>query len=1109
MPVVQAPRIYNLFPLLAGPMDAWAEHLPRIAAMQFDWLYLNPFHYPGSSGSLYAIQDFDRLHPVVAGGADGPWDARLAAFCAAARDHDIRVMLDLVVNHAARDARLVDEHPDWFRRHSDGDLVRPGALDPTQPRGVVTWGDLAAIDYGRPELREGQIAYWTALVRRYLACGVSGFRCDAAYQVPVEFWRPLIGAARETEPSTVFAAETLGCAPEQSAALAPAGFDLMFNSSKWWDFREPWLLEQYERLRTVAPSVAFPESHDTPRLATEFDAVDAGQLEARYAFQYGWAAFFSAGVMMPMGYEYGFPQALDVKDARPGQWATQLASAPFNLDKRIAAINRLKAKAGVFGREAPQRRLTGPHAQLVVLHRQDDDADAVVILNPDFERPARLDPGVVAQATGHAAWRDATPGRKAATVRLDEAIELPPATLRVWLQVFQAPRRPRPRRRTAQLERLEALAAHRIAVEGVVPEIDGGRFPVKRVLGERVAVEADVFSDGHDVIRAAVQYRPEGSRAWREAPLTRGDNDRWSGSFTLDRLGRFEYTIVAWRDLFRTWRDEVVKKVDAGQDVALELVEGTALVADAATSAEGTDGAILQREAEVLQAAVSSPGDCFSRLMAEELLARMDRAGPRTHLSRYEKVLEVVVDRPAAAFAAWYEMFPRSQSDEPGQHGTFRDVIRRLPYVRDLGFDVLYFTPIHPIGRTHRKGRNNTLNAGPDDPGSVYAIGAEEGGHTEIHPELGTLEDFRTLVDAAHAHGLEIALDIAVQCSPDHPWLREHPEWFDWRPDGTIKYAENPPKKYQDIVNVHFYRDAIPALWFEMKRVFEFWIEQGVRSFRVDNPHTKPFPFWEWCIGEIKAAHPDVVFLSEAFTRPKVMLRLAKLGFTQSYTYFTWRNSKAGMAAYLEELARGDAREVFRPNFFVNTPDINPPVLHGNERPAFEMRLVLAATLSGLYGLYNGYEICEGTPLPGKEEYLDSEKYEIRRWDLDRPGNIQPLIRRLNAIRRENPALRTHTNVRFLNAWNEHLLYYFKATPERDNCLLVMVNMDHQNAQEADFEVPLWEFGLPDDASIEVEDLLEGQSFTWHGKMQHIRMDPAHSPARIWRLRPPGAARRR
>ena len=1101
MPAPQAPRIYNLFPLLAGPMDSWAAHLPRIARMRFDWVYINPFHCPGASGSLYAIGDFDALHPVVAGEDDAPWDRRFSDFCAAAREHGLRVMVDLVINHAARDGRLVEAHPDWFRRHPDGELASPGALDPSAPQGMVTWNDLAAIDYDRPEHTEAQLSFWADIAGRYTACGASGFRCDAAYQVPAEFWRRLLAEVRRAAPATVFAAETLGCPPSQSEALGPAGFDLLFNSAKWWDFRAPWLLDQYERLRHVAPSIAFPESHDTPRLINELAGRDPAEVERRYAFQYDWTALFSAGVMMPMGYEYGFSQALDVCDSRPGQWDDQRAAAPFDLSRHIAATNRLKARVAVLGTEAPQRRFTSPDASVVGLHRRDGGQDAVILLNPDPAHPALIDPAEVTRATGIGEWRDATPGKAHEAMTPGCTVELAPGTVQLWLQPAAPARRPRPRSRSAQLARLEALADSRLAIEHVSPQVDCGRFPVKRIIGDTVEVTADILCDGHEMIGAAVQYRAAGADEWREARMAKGVNDRWQGAFTVDRLGTFEYRVIAWRDRFRTWRDEVTRKVEAGQAVELELLEGASLVKEAAETPDASAelAAAVQRIDNI-----ETPGDRYSELMSEKLLALMDQSAPRSNLSRHERLLTVSVDRPAAKFAAWYEMFPRSQSPEPDRHGTFRDVIARLPYVRDLGFDVLYFTPIHPIGRSHRKGRNNTLHAGPEDPGSVYAIGAEEGGHTEIHPELGSLEDFRELVEAAHAHDLEIALDIAVQCSPDHPWLKAHPEWFDWRPDGTIKYAENPPKKYQDIVNVHFYRDAIPELWFELKRVFDFWIEQGVKTFRVDNPHTKPFPFWEWLIGEIKAVHPDVVFLSEAFTRPKVMLRLAKLGFTQSYTYFTWRNTKAGMREYLEQLSSGEEREVFRPNFFVNTPDINPEVLHGNERPAFELRLTLAATLSGVYGIYNGFEICEATPLPGKEEYLDSEKYEIKNWDFDRPGNIKPLIRRLNALRRENPALRDHLNVQFLNAWNEHLLYYLKATPERDNCLLVMANMDYRRPQEASFEVPLWEFGLPDDASIEVEDLLAGHSFTWHGKIQHIRLDPTESPVRIWRLRPPG-----
>jgi starch synthase (maltosyl-transferring) len=502
------------------------------------------------------------------------------------------------------------------------------------------------------------------------------------------------------------------------------------------------------------------------------------------------------------------------------------------------------------------------------------------------------------------------------------------------------------------------------------------------------------------------------------------------------------------------------------------------------------------------------PGDRLALLMSEDTAALLARAGERTNLTEYDRVLEVFVDRERAAFSAWYEMMPRSQSGSAKKPGTFDDVIARLPYVRDLGFDVLYFPPIHPIGRTNRKGRNNTLVAQADDPGSPYAIGADEGGHDAIHPELGTFEDFHRLVAAARDEGLEIALDFAIQCSPDHPWIKEHPEWFDWRPDGTIKFAENPPKKYEDIVNVHFYRDALPGVWHALRDIVLFWIDHGVKIFRVDNPHTKPFPFWEWMIAEVRRQHPDVIFLSEAFTRPKVMKRLAKLGFTQSYSYFTWRNTKAELQDYLIELTQSDCRHYMRPNFFTNTPDINPFYLQSSGRAGFQVRLVLAGTLAGNYGIYNGFELCEAEAVPGREEYLNSEKYEIRAWDWDRPGHIREDIRLINDLRRKQPALRQFTNLSFYNAWNDDILYYGKRTPDLSNFLLFAVNLDPHNPQEAHFEVPLWEFGLPDEASIEVEDLVTGHHFTWHGKVQHLALDPQQRPYAIWRLIPPGAARR-
>jgi starch synthase (maltosyl-transferring) len=480
----------------------------------------------------------------------------------------------------------------------------------------------------------------------------------------------------------------------------------------------------------------------------------------------------------------------------------------------------------------------------------------------------------------------------------------------------------------------------------------------------------------------------------------------------------------------------------------------------------------------------------------------MARYPDRTVAVRYDRELELVVDRPRARFAAWYEMFPRSQGTDPGRSATFADCERRLPEIAEMGFDVVYLPPIHPIGRTHRKGPNNALAAADHHPGSPYAIGSAEGGHTAVHPELGTLDDFRRFVGAAERLGMEIALDFAVQCSPDHPWIKEHPEWFLFRPDGTIKYAENPPKKYQDIVNVDFHGRAADALWEALRDVVLFWVAQGVRTFRVDNPHTKPVPFWKWLIREVQHEHPDTVFLSEAFTRPRVLEMLAKAGFSQSYTYFTWRNFKHELTEYLTDLTRGPVKEYLRPNFFTNTPDILPPFLQTGGRPAFKIRLVLAATLSSVYGIYNGFELCENRAVPGTEEYLDSEKYDYKVWDWDRPGNIKDFIARVNSIRRDNPALHALLNLRFHQADDENVLFYSKMTSAKDNIVLVAVNLDPFEAHETDIVLPFPELGLADDATVEVEELLAGEKHLWRGVRQRIRLDPETNPTAVFRMTP-------
>ena len=645
--------------------------------------------------------------------------------------------------------------------------------------------------------------------------------------------------------------------------------------------------------------------------------------------------------------------------------------------------------------------------------------------------------------------------------------------------------------------------ASRVVIEHVTPQVDAGRFAIKRVVGDILRVEADIFSDGHEEISAVLLVKAPGSGDYTEVPMEALGNDRWSASFRLTRAGSWQYSVQAWRDPMLSWLRDVAKKQNAGQPVDLELLEGIALMRSIADELNAGSPERSQLEQLIRQVDPATGGELgiADRIALMQQAADLIVGKARRHLTRHAD-LEVWVDRKRAEYSTWYELMPRSQSPIPGRHGTFSDVVARLPELRDLGFDVLYLTPIHPIGRTNRKGRNNSLRAEPGEPGSPYAIGSSEGGHDALHPELGTFDDFARLVDAAREHGMEIALDFAIQCAPDHPWIKQHPEWFEWRPDGSIRFAENPPKKYEDIVNVSFYGTAYPDLWHALRDVVLFWAEKGVSIFRVDNPHTKPFPFWEWLIREVHAQHPDVIFLAEAFTRPKIMHYLAKLGFGQSYSYFTWRNTKQELTEYLQELTGSPAREYMRPNFFANTPDINPYYLQTSGRTGFQVRLFLAATLGTSYGIYSGFELCEAAAIPGKEEYLNSEKYELKVWDWNRPGHIKEDVRQLNALRHSSPALQSFANVTFYNAWNDHILYYGKTTPDKRDFILFAVNLDPHNAQGAHFEVPLWEFGLPDDATIGAEDLVVGRRFSWTGKVQHMLLDPADRPYMIWRLFP-------
>jgi starch synthase (maltosyl-transferring) len=643
----------------------------------------------------------------------------------------------------------------------------------------------------------------------------------------------------------------------------------------------------------------------------------------------------------------------------------------------------------------------------------------------------------------------------------------------------------------------------RVVIERVTPEIDCGRFAIKRTVGEIVEVEADIFADGHEALAGVLLYRRDGAARWMEVPLHRLGNDRWRAAFNVDGIGQYRYTLQAWIDRFGTWAGDLAKRVEAGQEVSVDLAIGAGIVRTAGRRAPKADAARLAAYADQLE---GPPGLAVRVALSEELARLVARHQSREEAASYRE-LTVVVDGERARFSAWYELFPRSCAVEPGRHGTFADCEARLPYVASMGFDVLYLPPVHPIGVTHRKARNNREEAEPDDPGSPWAIGAREGGHKAVHPQLGTLEDFRRLVESTRRHGMEIALDIAFQCSPDHPYVEEHPEWFRRRPDGTIQYAENPPKKYQDIYPLDFETAAWRQLWDELKGVVRFWIDQGVRIFRVDNPHTKPFAFWEWLIAEIKREFPDVTFLAEAFTRPKIMYRLAKLGFTQSYTYFAWRNTKQELTQYFTELTQTPVREYYRPHLWPNTPDILTAYLQNGGRPAFAVRLVLAATLGAGYGIYGpAFELCEnrsaapGAPPPASEEYLNAEKYEIKHWDLERPESLRGLIARVNQIRRENAALQGDWSLRFHGVDNDQLLCYSKRAADGGNTVLVVVNLDPHHTQAGWTDLSLDVLGLDPDTPYVMHDLLSGARFAWHGRRGFVELNPALAPAHIFRI---------
>ncbi|WP_299701622.1 alpha-1,4-glucan--maltose-1-phosphate maltosyltransferase [uncultured Pontibacter sp.] len=648
---------------------------------------------------------------------------------------------------------------------------------------------------------------------------------------------------------------------------------------------------------------------------------------------------------------------------------------------------------------------------------------------------------------------------------------------------------------------MEALeGTKRVIIENVKPQVNCGQYPIKRVVGEEVTVTADVFGDGHDEVKAVLLYRHAKKKKWNEVPMQFLGNDRWEVTFAPDSMGTFEYTLQGWVDHFYTWQKGLKKKFEANQDITVELQIGAQLLEESAMTAKPGQQKRLRKWAEQL----NSPGsvaDAVALATGEDVSELMHACCDRQNVTTYHKILTVEVERQKALFSTWYEFFPRSAAQADGRHGTFQDCELLLPRIAEMGFDTIYLPPIHPIGFAFRKGKNNSVTSQPGEPGSPWAIGAETGGHKAILPELGSEEDFRNFVHAAREHGIEVALDFAIQCSPDHPYVKEHPQWFKWRPDGTVQYAENPPKKYQDVLPVNFETEDWQNLWRELKSIVIHWIEQGVYVFRVDNPHTKPFSFWEWLIREVRQQYPQVIFLAEAFTRPRVMERLGKIGFTQSYTYFTWRNTAAEIKEYMRELTQTEMRDFYRPNFWPNTPDILPHELQTGGEPAHITRVVMAATLSSNYGMYGPvYEFGINTPVQGKEEYWDSEKYEVMHWDWGKLTKIREVITKINKIRQVNPALQTTWNIAFGDTDNPQLLCYAKWDDKRKNKMLMVINLDPHNTQAGWVQVPLHALKMPDNQQYMVHDLMTEHKYTWNSEWNYVELRPHEMPVHVFRI---------
>ncbi len=898
------------------------------------------------------------------------------------------------------------------------------------------------------------VDWWCRRLSGEIRRGVSGFMCHAAADVPAFVWRRIISDVKTKDEALYFFAVTFGSEPQKVTSICDTGFSFSLSSSCWWDFSAGWLNDESDQLARLAPPIS---------LAVAPGAIfPSGERIRRRAMAL--SAIYAAGWSVPAGFE---------------------RAADYDLSEYVKELNQLRTSNPILKANRPARVVSSPGAELAIIDR---GQSLLLVINPSLITPACLNSVSSIFRPFETGALYFQLGAEKTPINLD-LMTLEPAASEIFVVRSDEP--------IFETEMTSPdCAAPRLAIENILPKVDQGEFPVRRIVGDILTIEADILADGHDKLAAEIIFKPVTEKDWQAQPMELLGNDRWQGKIKLQRLGRYCYAVRAWKDAYATFADELTKKYQAGRDIHIELLEGLALIEKTATANLNGSSKFLT---SILADANGATDDRKREIVLSKSVANWMRLGDLKEFLVQSTTVIVDSERIASRFSSWYEVFPRSMSGDPDRHGTFLDTIEQLPRIAAMGFDVLYFPPIHPIGRVNRKGRNNTLTPAQTDPGSPYAIGNEHGGHDAIHPELGTFEDFQTLRHAAHEHGIEIALDFAIQCAPDHPWLTQHKEWFDWRPDGSIKYAENPPKKYEDIVNVDFYAEgAKPALWIALRDIVQFWVDEGIKTFRVDNPHTKPFPFWEWMIGDIRRRHPEVIFLAEAFTRPKLMYRLAKIGFSQSYTYFTWRNSKTELTEYLTELTQTGVAEFFRPHFFVNTPDINPVFLQQSGRPGFLIRAVLAATLSGLWGVYNGFELCDAAAIPGKEEYLDSEKYQIRVWDYNNARNIIDEVRQLNKIRRANTALQSHLGIEFHNANDDQVLFFSKFAPDQ-NAILVAISLDPFNTHQTTLELPLERLGLPDDGSLIAIDLMRDYQFTWYGKYQPVILHP-DQPFCIWRV---------